>query len=551
MVSTRSTFVFRQHDRIGDPSAEFDQFLSECFVDNGHLGILADCQDHRAIVVGRTGSGKSALLCRLKETKEHVLVIEPSSLALGYISNSTILSFFAQIGVKLDLFYQFLWLHVFVVELIKNIYNIEDENSKLAFFNRIYDILRGRKGRIEAFDYLNKYGTEFWQTTEVRIKETTSLVEQELSTGAGLDLEHIATLEAGGKLHLSEQQTQQIKKRGNDIINRIQMSKLSSLLDSLNEDILINPMKNFYIVVDRLDESWVDEDIRYRLIRGLIETVRTFNRKVCNAKIIIALRTDIIYQIYRATSDSGFQEEKYQALHLNMIWNRVTLEELLTRRVTTLIRRRYEKHQPVRLDDILPRRIGKGKSAQSGTDYLIDRTLLRPRDAIQFLNMCIEYAINESVVSPSVLLKAESDYSHQRINALTDEWSERFPYLHILISILNGKPCHFRLGNLTSDDLDAIYIQIDDVKDKKENGEDYRMFQKNYSGAPNYTELRRFLAECFYIVGIAGLKLVPHFEEVWSIRGNGIVPSGEINDNITLCIHKTFWRFLGIWDSSL
>lgn len=500
MVGTQSMFVFRQHDRIGDPSAELDPFLKECFVDNGNLGILADCQDPRAIVVGRTGSGKSALLCHLKETRDNVIEIEPKSLALGYISNSTILSFFAQIGVKLDLFYQFLWQHVFVVELIKIIYNIDDENSKLAFYNRLSDILFRKRGRIEAFEYLNKYGTEFWQTTEVRIKDTTSVIEKELSTSAGLDIEHIATLEAGGKLHLSEQQTQHIKKRGNDIINKIQMSKLSTLLDALDEDILTNSMKRYYISVDRLDESWVDEEVRYRLIRGLIETIRTFNRKVRNAKIIIALRSDIIYQIYKNTTDSGFQGEKYQSLNLNITWNKASLEELLSKRVTALIKRRYNK-QTVVLNDILPNNIGKGKNAQAGREYLIDRTLLRPRDAIQFLNICMDNAINEPIITSQILLKAESEYSHQRINALTDEWSERYPYLRILVTILKGLPPHFRLGDITSDHLDAIYVQIDDIKDKKVFGEDYRVFEKNYGGTPDYAELRHFLESVVNFTG--------------------------------------------------
>ncbi|HYL45007.1 MAG TPA: hypothetical protein VEU97_16620, partial [Ktedonobacteraceae bacterium] len=468
VVTNNNRFVFRQHDRIGDPSAEFDhQFLTECFIDNGNLAILTNCKDPRAILAGRTGSGKSALLSRLKETKEHVLEIQPKSLALGYISNSTILSFFHDIGVKLDLFYQFLWQHVFVVELVKAIYDIEDENSKLAFFDKLQDIVLGRRGRIEAFKYLNEYGTKFWQTTEARIKETTSIIEKELTGHTGLDISHIATLEAGGKLHLSEQEKQQVKKRGTDIINNIQMSKLSDLLSTLDENILTNPMKNYYIVVDQLDESWVEEEVRYRLIRGLIETIRIFNRKVRNAKIIIALRTDLIYQIYKVTSDSGFQSEKYLALNLNITWSREDLANLLDKRVTALVRQRYTR-QPVRLTDVLPMKIGKGRHAQSGVEYLLDRTLLRPRDAIQFFNTGMNYATNEPTISPGTLVQAEAEYSQYRVNAIADEWSERYPYFRVLVSALRGFPCNFRLSEINADLLDAIYIQIDDIKDKKE-----------------------------------------------------------------------------------
>ena len=49
-----------------EPDAESDdRFLNQCFVDTGDYGTLVDCSNPHRIIVGRTGAGKSALICHL------------------------------------------------------------------------------------------------------------------------------------------------------------------------------------------------------------------------------------------------------------------------------------------------------------------------------------------------------------------------------------------------------------------------------------------------------------------------------------------------------
>ena len=108
MPKRQSQFKFRKNDRIGSVDAEDDRkYLQSCFVDTGDLDLLADPEEQRRIVVGRTGCGKSAILMRLREKKTRVIQIEPESLALTYISNSTILGFFIELGIDLNVFSNF------------------------------------------------------------------------------------------------------------------------------------------------------------------------------------------------------------------------------------------------------------------------------------------------------------------------------------------------------------------------------------------------------------------------------------------------------------
>ena len=544
MKKITGNFTFKQHDRIGDSSAEQDKaFLEDCFIDNGSLQILTNCSDSRAIIVGRTGAGKSALLRRLQQVHEHIIEIEPESLAIGYISNSTIITFFIEeIGVKMDLFYKLLWRHVFIVEILKHHYKLYTEAEKISWFDKLGGLLLHKRGKIEAFQYLNQWGTKFWTTTEERIKETTTVLEKELTANVGFSASQLVTVKAGGKLNLSEQETKEFKKRGEDIINNIQMSRLSTILESLDEDILTDPVRRYIITVDRLDEKWVDEQIRCKLIRGLIETIRDFNSRVKHAKIIIALRSDLIDRIYKVTSDSGFQQEKYSSLNLEIYWNREDLIRLLDERVQRLVRHRYTK-QIVTLKDILPGSIGRLSSNQSLIDYLLDRTLMRPRDAIEYLNLCLTEAVNAEVITPQIIQSVEFKHSQQRIDALTYEWSFKIPNLIIMTRFLKGFPPHFKLDKLSQTFFDGMCLEL--MTNGKE-GEDLEIFQKYFCEQISLIDLRRFYIESLYTIGIFGIKLETHMSTLWSQKGPITLSASTLNDDVALSIHKTFWRVLGV-----
>src|SRR5690606_9289136 len=94
-------------------------FLLSSFVDKNDISILRDMNDSKCILLGRTGSGKSALIKYLEEHEEDIVRIDPESMSLRHLSNSNIINYFKTLDVKLDLFYKVLWKHVFIVELIK------------------------------------------------------------------------------------------------------------------------------------------------------------------------------------------------------------------------------------------------------------------------------------------------------------------------------------------------------------------------------------------------------------------------------------------------
>jgi hypothetical protein len=179
-------------------------------------------------------------------------------------------------------------------------------------------------------------------------------------------------------------------------------------------------------------------------------TARDFGVK--QAKVILALRRDLIERVFRLTRESGFQEEKYQSSYLPVVWSKEELLELLDARLQALVSRRYTKTKVSHVD-LLPKMFA-GKSI---SDYVCE-TAPRPRDIIAFFNSCIATATDAARLAPSQLKLAEGEYSRSRLRALGDEWSAEFPSLLDFAKILYQKPSSFKLSSIRDSDAEELCL---------------------------------------------------------------------------------------------
>ena len=304
---------------IGNLGAEEDhEFLQSCFIDTGDYEVAMDTSKSQSIVLGRTGSGKSALLEKIKDDCEHSVEIHPEELSLNYISNSNILNFVGQLGVNLDLFFQLLWRHIFAVELIKARYKISNEDQVKGFFDRLNFSIKKDRKRERAVEYLRNWGDKFWLETDVRIQELTKQIEEQLSAGIKAN-DYGVPINAEGARKLSEEQRFEISERATKVVNSVQIQKLNDLIRFLGDEVFDDEQHKYYITIDKLDENWVDDNLRYQLIRALIDTVKSF-RNIQPVKILIALRKDLLDRVLARTSYQGFQPEKYKDLYLPVKW---------------------------------------------------------------------------------------------------------------------------------------------------------------------------------------------------------------------------------------
>lgn len=541
--TAHSTFKFRATDSIGASGAEDDEFLNECFVDTGVLELLTNLNDRRLILLGRTGAGKSALLAVLENRKHsQVIRISAEHLALTYVANSTILNFFSSLDVNLDPFFKLLWRHILTVEILQRYFDSPAVDSP-SLVERLKGMFFGaskqNKEMLQAIAYLESWGKSFWLDTEYRVKEITSQVESKLESQVRATLGTKAaaidgSAAAGEKI--TEFERAELHKRGQEIISQAQVQDLHRVLKLL-DTVLADKQRSFYLIVDQLDENWVEERLRYKLIMALLQTAREFH-EVRHAKVIVALRRDLIDRVFRLARDSGFQEEKYYSLYLPLTWTKAQLMEVLDKRISALVRRRYT-NAPVTHKDVLPKLV----EDRSIADYIFSLAK-RPRDVIAFFNTCIGAAADQPRLSARGLKLAEGEYSRQRLRALADEWSADYPRLVDFAKILQQRPVSFKLSTVSDGDVSDLCLEIA-AKDPAAIGLVQSALQVvNTTITP--TEFKFILARTFYQVGLVGLKLAPHEAESWVDELGKSVSFAEINEETSIVVNPAYRRALGV-----
>lgn len=524
---------------IGAISAEEDDyFLQRCFVETNHSNELADVRNPHCIALGRTGSGKSAALIKILDKKLNSTQIKPEDLSLNYISNSTIIKYLEDLGINMDIFYQLLWRHILVVELLKLKKQFHDEASTNRWFANFVETFRPNKKRQAALDYLKQFGNSFWLDTEMRVREVVSGIERSISDEVGFDLNTFFL-----KFKSSDGQTENINiiseivNKAQRAVNSVQLQQLNEIIEFLSEDVFKDRMQNFYLIIDDLDTDWVHDSIRFKLVRALIETIKKF-RKITNVKIIISLRADLLETVIMNTSVKGFQTEKYEDMMLRIDWSKQELKDVMDKRINQIFKSKHTKDQ-VWFEDIFPGKIGDSDLFS----YMLERSLFRPRDLIVFVNECFAASENGSTsVSAKAVRTAEISYSRKRMRSLADEWRGVFGDLEAPLRALGRLPVRFSINDVDDKILEELCIEVV-AGDQGQSGrfatECNVLSQKT---RPSYSQLRRTFIEIMYIIGAIGFRRNSGNPYEWSFKNEPMISSHLLIPDTIFAIHPMLHR---------
>ncbi len=526
------TFRFQKGDSVGDIDAELDRSLDEDYVDTGDLAILRSIANPRSVVVGRTGSGKTALLKQLEKKSERVIRIHPGHLSLQYLTNSTIIPELVKMGVHLEPFYQLLWRHVLVMELIRNRFELREDSGRRGFLQRLGDRISINRAEKKALEYYTEWNPTFWENSDVRVQEITKKLRDKMSATLGAEFGARAT--AAEEQEESEESRQVLTKRAQAVVREVSLENINTGMEILRKHVLDDDQKPYFIVIDDLDKDWVDTEYAYDLITSLLDAAGDF-AKLPNVKVIVALRENIVEAIQARRKRQTQQREKYESIFHRLRWSETDLLRMIDTRLARTIKGFYGG--PVKLETLLPESNRK-KRPEDPIRYVLDRTLKRPRDLIDFVNRCLSTAAaaGSNRITWQILRAAERDYSNGRLSSLEDEWFDAYPDIGIVFSALKGAPSQFTLDDLGDDRAMNIVVRDSSALDPSSIvKQSARLFERE----GNAGDVWRFLVPILVRVALIGAKYTTAESYLYSYDRPDIV-NRAIDSSTRFCVHPAF-----------
>ncbi len=180
-----------------------------------------------------------------------------------------------------------------------------------------------------------------------------------------------------------------------------------------------------WVIVDNLDKGWpikgaTTEDIL--ILKGLLSATRKMQRewekRNIEFKSLVFIRNDIYDHLIKNTSD----REKDTAITLD--WDD---SELFKQMILSRITNSTKMEGP--FDEIWMKYFDPLITGEHSFGYIIDRTLMRPRDVLKFVQGAYEIAINRNhdKVSEEDIIQAEKTYSEDLLQNISFELADVFP----------------------------------------------------------------------------------------------------------------------------
>jgi len=446
---------------MGGEQAEADPLLEKAFFDSVAYERIRSHEDRHCFLIGRTGSGKSAILKRIEEEfPERTIRISPDDLSLPYILNLGLIRRLNELDVHLDPFLMLLWRHIFIVELIRHRYKPRSNAERQTMLETLRTLVRRDPTKERALEYISQFGDRFWNETSIQVREMIEQFETTADTtikGTSIvpHLGAVLSVQKDSKEFSSFEVRREVTEHYQHIVNQTQLADLSKMIEVLNNEVFNSPKEFWYIVIDDLDKDWADESLSNDLIRCLFRAVLDLQR-LRYVKIVIALRTNI-FEHLNFGSKTGGQEEKFRSLRSVIRWSPTELRALAEQRVAAAI-----VQSDLEITGGMKALLPEGsKKRGDPMDYLLSYTLLRPRDLIAFVNQCLERAVGKTRLTWSDLDAAIPEYSRNRLLALRDEWKPTFPGIE---KVFDKFRSHNRSMNLRefTEILDEIALLVSD-----------------------------------------------------------------------------------------
>lgn len=499
-------------DFFQNVSAEREDDLNDYYVDNSYFQNAISEDSKKAFFIGRTGSGKTAILERVKNNRnKKIIAINPEDFAFKIIERSPLLRQLTEHNINLDLFYKTMWKYIFITEILKQIYG----SRRQSWFEEKIKKYISDKTAVRAYNFLRKNDElESGQPFNQRIATIIKKMEHSIGVSIG-----------SVKITYTTKFNPELEEKIYAGLREFEFTDLNHFLKHLDKEVLKD--HKFVILVDDLDKNWIQNDIGVNFTRCLFETIFDINNSK-HLRLLVSLRTNLFMQLNLA------QNEKFLPYIDYISWKDEQLKEILEERFLKI--KLIQKKSDL-WDFIFPKEITKDQGRKFPIlKYLLDRSNMRPRDLLIFISFAIEKSLNKNEITSEAIQEAELPYSEDRLQALMDEWKNPYLNLKILFSFFNN--CLYKMTKKDFFDImETITLKILEKDESKENKGWLWVIEGDYINKETFDSTN--LVKLLYKIGLIGIKESPSTKVNYSYKNNETPSiSEESKFYINPCYHK-------------
>ena len=397
---------------FGAPAAERDinVGLAEYFFESEAFKRIADRK--RTILLGNRGTGKSAIFKILGErasaSGEIVLELNPET--YSYEMLSSVLKAENEGAWAKHGAFSSAWKYLILVKAIQAL-SKDGKKIKTGPSARIYEYLRDKHADSQD--------------------NPISVLISYLKRIEGLK---VGTYEASVK-------TKQLA-------SLYQLQELEPIYDSLRE--LLKSQK-IIVIIDELDKGWDNSEDARSFVSGLFQASIWLNEQFSGLTTYISLRQELYDSIPSLYDDT----QKYRDLIETIRWNEESLLTVAANRIRHSFPDLKHKTDQDAWNEVFAETLAYRKA--KSFNYLVDRTLYRPRELIQFCSDAVDDARSGGAapIDYSTISRVELDYSAARNKDIASEYRFQTPGLDSIFEVFRGKVYLF-----DRTDLEYLCLQI-------------------------------------------------------------------------------------------
>jgi hypothetical protein len=382
---------------FGAPAAERDieRGLGEYFVESDAYDRVRS--GSKRIVLGSRGIGKSAIFQMLaqreRESGSYVIDLSPEDYSYELLSQ-TMAAESSGSWVKIGA-YAAAWKYLIYVLIMKEIAKKRVALKKGAGHD-IYRYIRDHHSRPQA-------------------SKPSALVSY---------LKRLESLKIG---------RYEASVRARELEKLYKLEEIHALLPSLRE---VASSRRIVVLVDELDRGWDSSEDARAFVAGLFQACIAVNAVHPNLRIYMSLRQELYDDIPELHEDA----QKYRDLIETIQWTEVSLLNLITKRIRHSVVPLAGRDDGTCWDSLFGRMPGQQNNGSFA--YVINRTLYRPREIIQFCiqatergrDLCLQLPVDFAAIQDAEVL-----YSNERARDIAAEFRFQYPGLLDIFDAFRGR----------------------------------------------------------------------------------------------------------------